>query len=307
MKKYSYDKLEELLSCKAPLLMLDKVLVDEEAKTAEGIRQISMNDPVFLGHFPGQPVLPGVLQVTAMEQTAKALFLAEYAGNGPAVLCAARKIKFRVPVTPGMTMRIVCTQNGDPIDGKVEYEIKNFVGEEIVSSGFVTLGIKDISWFEPEEAEETSDILSEIPAESVVMSTRDIMDIIPHRFPFMFVDGAYGLGDISEIVGFRNISGNDPFVRGSIPASFAGPLQVEAGAQLGCAALLAQPENKGKLGFFMSIDNAEFFRPVLPGDKLIMKMTCEPHGRFGIASGKFYVGNVLAATATLKFAVVDRT
>ena len=82
--------------------------------------------------------------------------------------------------------------------------------------------------------------------------------------------------------------------------------QIEAGAQLGCAGMLSQPENKGMLGFFMSIDSAEFLRPVLPGERLDIKITYEPHGRFGVANGEFYVGETKVAVGTIKFALVPK-
>ena len=304
MKKYNYDGLAELLDVKAPLLMLDRLFVDSEGGTAEGVRHVSMNDPVFLGHFPGHPVTPGVLQVAAMEQAARALFLSSFAGNGPVAIHSLRRVKFRQPVEPGMSMRIECHQNGEPVDGKVEYEARILVEDEMASSAFITLCSRGPSWFEPDVEEGAAQFMKELPDGARLLKPEDIMGIIPHRYPFLHIDGAYDMGSASEIFGYKNIEGNDPFVAGTVPPFFLEPLHVEAGAQLGCVALLALPENRGKLGFFMSIDSAEFFMPVLPGERMAIRMECESHGRFGVARGENYVGASLASRYSLKFAIL---
>jgi 3-hydroxyacyl-[acyl-carrier-protein] dehydratase len=133
------------------------------------------------------------------------------------------------------------------------------------------------------------------------------MNILPHRYPFLFLDRAYGLDNPAHVVGFKNVAGSEMFVAATEHAEFMGYLQIEAGAQLGCAALLNQPAMQGKLGFFMSIDEAVFHRPVLAGSRIWMEASCEQKGTFGIATGKFYVGSELVTEAQIKFAIVDKT
>lgn len=305
-KLYFYEELKPLLKVNPPLFMLDKLYVDPDKKSADGIKQVTMNDTVFQGHFPGQPVLPGVLQVAAMAQASKVLFMTLYPGENTPVVVSFRKVKFRTPVVPGMTLRISTEASTEGEDGKVEFQIKNYVnGDELASSAYITFQRKPEGWFTPLADEGEAPFMAEAD-KTKIMSPIAIMEHIPHRFPFMLVDGAYGLDDVEKVIGFKNVTCSDPLVQAANPSAFPCYLQIEAGAQLGCAAMLAQPENKGLLGFFMSIDKAEFLRPVLPGDKMTMKIVCEPRGKFGIATGEFYVGSTLAANAEIKFALVPK-
>lgn len=323
-RQLNYTELSAVLGVKAPLLMIDRLKFLEDG-SAMGIRQVTMNDAVFQGHFPGTPVMPGVLQVAAMVQTAKMLHLQKFPGDSLIATVALRKVKFHNPVTPGSRMNVVCEQNGEAVDGKVEYSCTVYCdrgiesdgkSDAVASSGFVTLERKDAAWFKPVDTEGLPEFVpavheefnkdSEIPDAAKPKGPIEIMENIPHRYPFMLVDGMYSTADIANIVGYKNVTGSDPLVNAISPCRFACGLQVEAGAQLGCVAMLSQPENKGKLGFFMSIDKAEFLRPVVPGDRLYMKVCCEPHGRFGVARGEFFVGTAQVASAAIKFAIVDR-
>ncbi|MBR6371718.1 MAG: hypothetical protein IKS20_00910, partial [Victivallales bacterium] len=274
------DELKAMLD--APVQMLDRMEYTEDG--AIGHRLISANEMVFQGHFPGAPVLPGVLQVAAMAQISKLCWLKEYPGVQPCLLELSR-VKFRTPVTPGAAMRIECAIAGRE-EGKMSFQVKNFLGEDLASSGNIVLGAMPGGWLEP-----LDNSGAKVP-EGELLSSIEIMKHIPHRFPFMLLDGAYGMGTTSpdtgmvELSGYKNITCNDPLVKSCFP----GYLQVEAGAQLGCLALLSKPENADKLGFFMSIDEAHFYHGVTPGDRLDISISIEPRGRFGIASGTMSVG-----------------
>ncbi len=301
---YRYDQLSELLSVKAPLLMLDQLTVDWDAMTAEGVKMVSFNEDVFVGHFPDYPVLPGMLQVAAMSQTCRVLFQKCSPGDGIIAVKSLRRIKFRTPVTPGMALRIHCAVHRKNDDGSVEFEIKNRVNDgNLASSGFITLIRRDEAWFNPPPNLNPCPFLANPPAS--VFKPLDILRYIPHRQPFMLIDKAYGLEDMNSAVGYKNITGNDPLIQAARPSLYPPYLQIESGAQLGCATMLSQPQFHGLIGFFMSVDEAEFFRPVLPGEQLAIQVACEPKGTFGIATGHFMVGDFTVAQTTIKFALVN--
>jgi len=287
---------EELSSLiDAPVQMLDRVDYTEEG--ASGIRMITANEQVFQGHFPETPVLPGVLQVAAMAQISKLCWLKENPGVQP-YLAELSRVKFRTPVTPGAILKVECTIASRE-DGKMAFQVKNHINGDVASSGNLVLARRPQNWLEPLPA-------GEVP-EGEVISADEIKKHIPHRYPFMLVDGAYGTGDINpenglmELKGFKNVTCMDPLVKYCFP----GYLQVEAGAQLGCLGLLSKPENKGKLGFFMSIDEAHFYHGVTPGDRLDLAISIEPRGRFGIATGTMCVGPAKVGDAIIKFAIVE--
>ena len=308
-KSYCYEELAACLNVKSPVLMLDRLSVDTDSKSAVGCKMVSMNEAVFQGHFPGQPVLPGVLQVAMMAQAAWVLHEECFPGEGKLAVVALRKVKFRAPVMPGMGLRVLCEIAQENADGRIEFQVKNTIDgtEDVASSAYITLERKPLAWFAPAPAEGIAPFMADLAEDSVLSGPIAIMEHLPHRYPFMLIDGAYDLGKSNTIIGYKNVTGNDPLVNAVSPCRFDYCFQIEAGAQLGCAGMLSHPENQGMLGFFMSIDTAEIIRPVLPGERLSMKITYEPHGKFGVASGEFYVGGVKVSAATIKFALVPRS
>lgn len=306
MNFLTYEDLSALLNMRAPLLMLDRLTVDLDNGTAEGIKMTSMDECHFAGHFPEQPVLPGVLQVACMFQAASAMFKLEGLcpeGSYPN-LTALKRIKFRSPVRPGMVVQVQCSKTTVNEDGSVDYTVKNTADGQLASSGTITVAATSASYFEPVLDSGDSPVLAAVEGRPQI-DVVEIMKYIPHRYPFLFVDRAFGFENIGEVYGFKNITGNGQFVNASTPAHFPGYLQIEAAAQLGCAAVLSQPTERGKIAFFMSIDTATFHCPVLPGEQLTFNLSCEFKGRFGIATGKLYAAGRLATEAAIKFAVLS--
>lgn len=107
----SYEQMDivELINTlphRYPFLMVDRILKIEE-QTIVGLKNVTINEPFFQGHFPGHPVMPGVLQVEAMAQVAGILMLKKGENTGKiAYFMSADKVKFRKPVTPGDTLFI---------------------------------------------------------------------------------------------------------------------------------------------------------------------------------------------------------
>ncbi|MBO7620718.1 MAG: beta-hydroxyacyl-ACP dehydratase, partial [Victivallales bacterium] len=122
---YGRKDLERALHLGAPLLMLDFLDVDKEAGHAAGMKVSSIGESHFAGHFPNQPVLPGVLQTAGMVQASQVLFNEMFPGEGDAVLLGLKRVKFRSPVMPGMIVKVECELKGENEDGTVEFTVKN--------------------------------------------------------------------------------------------------------------------------------------------------------------------------------------
>lgn len=90
-----------------PFLLVDRVLECDDKKTIVGLKNVTINEPFFQGHFPGQPIMPGVLQLEAMAQTA-GILLRRLDGNpdGIPMFMSIDKVKFRRPVVPGDQLHI---------------------------------------------------------------------------------------------------------------------------------------------------------------------------------------------------------
>ena len=299
----TYNDLEKFLGITTPLLMLDCLSIDELQQKASGIKMVSMNEMFFAGHFPGHPVMPGVLQVAAMTQAAKALMLRCYQQEGSAELVRLRKVKFRKPVLPGMVLKVEASLLVKNDDGSVDFQIQNTVDGDLASSGVVSMAWKGADWFrQSPPTGAPSPYQSEMEKE--IADIKTIMEHIPHRLPFLLLDRSFSIGEGECAIGYKNITGNDLLCHSEEKAAFPGFLQIEAGAQLGCAHILSQAEHKGKIGLFMSIDDATFHAPVFPGEQLILSIATNFGERFGTGEGKFYVEDRLVSEAAIKFAVL---
>ena len=100
-----------------------------------------------------------------------------------------------------------------------------------------------------------------------------IQKILPHRYPFLLVDRILESTD-KRIVGLKNVTINEPFFQGHFPGQpiMPGVLILEAMAQVGGVGALNLSENLGKLAYFLSIKEAKFRKPVVPGDQLIIEV-----------------------------------
>lgn len=139
-----------------------------------------------------------------------------------------------------------------------------------------------------------------------VLTTKQILDILPHRQPFMLVDTIEELEPGIKAVGKKCVTYNEPFFAGHFPQEpvMPGVLIIEALAQVGAVAILSMPENKGKLAFFGGIKEARFKGKVVPGDVLMMETEIiKMKGPIGVGSAKAYVEGKLVAQAELTFAI----
>jgi 3-hydroxyacyl-[acyl-carrier-protein] dehydratase len=128
----------EYLPHRYPMLLIDRVLDLEEGKTITAVKNVTMNEAFFQGHFPGNPIMPGVLTVEAMAQAAGILGMKTLkVKNVDVYFVSIEKAKFRKPVVPGDQLRfevsIMKTR------GKIfKFDGKAFVGDAIVSEAEFT-------------------------------------------------------------------------------------------------------------------------------------------------------------------------
>ena len=139
-----------------------------------------------------------------------------------------------------------------------------------------------------------------------IYTAKEIMEIIPHRHPFMLIDTIEELEMGVRAVGKKCVSFNEPYFAGHFPGNpvMPGVLIMEALAQVGAVAILDLPENKGKTAYFAGIDNAKFKQMVRPGDTLELETTIiRSKGPVGVGEAIATVNGKLAAKAELTFAV----
>jgi len=133
-----------------------------------------------------------------------------------------------------------------------------------------------------------------------------IMQIVPHRFPFLLVDRIDELEAGKRAVGVKNVSIGEPFFQGHFPdyPVMPGVLIVEALAQVGAVAMLAMPAYQGKIAFFAGLDNVRFKRQVKPGDVLRLEVELGQIRRnIGSGSGTATVNGEIAVKGDFMFAI----
>ncbi|MCI5953375.1 MAG: 3-hydroxyacyl-ACP dehydratase FabZ [Lachnospiraceae bacterium] len=137
-------------------------------------------------------------------------------------------------------------------------------------------------------------------------TAKEIMEIIPHRYPFLLIDTIEELQPGVRALGKKCVSMNEPYFQGHFPGNpvMPGVLIIEALAQVGAVAILSQPEWKGRTAYFAGIDKAKFRQKVLPGDVLMLEMEIiKVKGPVGVGKATATVNGKVAATAELTFAI----
>ena len=144
---------------------------------------------------------------------------------------------------------------------------------------------------------------------SKVLNIEDIQKVLPHRYPFLFVDKIIIVEEEKMAVGIKNLTVNENIFNGHFPGHpiMPGVLIVEAMAQTSCVLVLRKPELSNKLAYFMLIENVKFRKPVFPGDQLRLEVEMvKVKSRTGKVQGKAFVEDKLVAEAEFTFSLVDR-
>ena len=109
-----------------------------------------------------------------------------------------------------------------------------------------------------------------VSPEETQLDVRRVLDVLPHRYPFVMIDRVIEIDGDQSLVGIKNVTINEPFFTGHFPGHpvMPGVMQLEAMAQAAGILLLRRGSSEGKVAFFMSADKVKFRKPVVPGDQL---------------------------------------
>lgn len=137
------------------------------------------------------------------------------------------------------------------------------------------------------------------------MDIKEIMDIIPHRYPFLLIDKVIKVEE-NKIIAIKYVTANEQYFQGHFPAEpvMPGVLIIEALAQAGAVSLLSKDEFKGKIAYFAGINNAKFRKKVVPGDTLRLEVELiKVRGKAGVGYGIAYVEDKKVCEGELTFMI----
>ncbi len=152
--------------------------------------------------------------------------------------------------------------------------------------------------------------MTETTGHTTIIDIRQIMTMIPHRYPLLLVDKIIELDAHKSATGLKNVTFNEPFFQGHFPGApvMPGVLIIESMAQTAAIMVVKSLElqDQGKLVYFMTIDNTKFRKPVVPGDTLHIHIeTLKTRGPVWKFKGEAMVDGVLVAEAEFSAMIVD--
>ena len=139
---------------------------------------------------------------------------------------------------------------------------------------------------------------------------KEILESLPHRYPFLMVDRILGFEGETKCTGVKSITINEPYFQGHFPGHpvMPGVLQVEAMAQVASVLLMRIAKSASRIGYFMSADSVKFRKPVFPGDTLFIQaeLTKARSGRIAKASCCCMVNDAVVSEGELMFTFLDK-
>ena len=155
------------------------------------------------------------------------------------------------------------------------------------------------------QKEESSVVLPE----ETELDVRRVLDVLPHRYPFVMIDRVISIEGNESLVAIKNVTINEPFFTGHFPGHpvMPGVMQLEAMAQAAGLLLLRRGKGAGKVAFFMSADKVKFRKPVVPGDQLRIKATLDKvrGNKLATANVSCYVDDKEVSSANLMFTIAN--
>ncbi len=297
------QEVRDILPCKESFLFLDRVQqLDENHLIA--LKAVTITELHFIGHFPNHPIMPGVLEVEAIAQLGE---LAVWKRLDPErrrdiYIKTLNKVKFRKPNNPGDRMLIdVKVTSITDSEANLTATVTNNSG--LACQAEMTLAVR-----EKESVIAMPKLFNEYDkSENSAMDVNQIMQYIPHRFPFLFVDHVAKIEGY-HFTGVKNATCTDPVFRVYKDgySVMTGSVHPEIVAQAGCIYMLSNEASKGKIAYFMGIDHAEFYGAVHPGDQMRLEVDIPDNTkRFGKGEGYMYVDDKVISKTNMTFAIVD--
>ena len=303
-KVLGLKEIMSILPQRSPMLLIDRAQQIDETHWV-GVKNVSMDEAFFQGHFPGHPIMPGVLQLEAMKQLCELAVrpTLDPANAADVYLKEVNKVKFRRPANPGDRIKIEA-EILEMEANSAQFKATISTAAGVASEAVISLAVRD----KAAAPEAMPELFNEYDkSDAVLMDIGKVMELMPHRFPFLLIDGIREMTD-ERAVAVKNLTGGEAMFMHAAEdyAVMNETVLCEIMAQAGCACVLARPENAGKLGLFAALMDAESFAPVYPGDQLVVDVTLPPARKtFGKGSGTISVDGKVVFKSSLMFAIVD--